>query len=233
MNRIGDNLVIGTKRCCALRRRKGTAFTAMELLMALSICSMVMLGLAAILTSVAQGWTYSENTQGYVMAESTGMLRIERFLRQCRLTGAHSVGSVDGKGQPAYLMVWVEDRQPNGLIEVGELALLEHDPVTRSVRVWEIPKQAGVHGLVISKSDLGDVDNAMLFKSIAGVQERTLAVNVSAMALWVHPPVVEEQKQLIEYAVRFDRPVRRGSGAGAQVMMYGTAAMRVLDNPEQ
>ena len=57
-------------------------FTAMELLMALSISAIVMLALSAIMTSVAQGWSYTANAQGYVMAETAGMLRIERLLRE-------------------------------------------------------------------------------------------------------------------------------------------------------
>ena len=103
-----------------VRSRIG-AFTAMELLMALSICSLVMLALSAILASVAQGWTHSENSQGYVMAESTGMMRIERVLRNCVLTAAHSAGAIDGDDAPAYLVMWMGDTQANDRIELGEV----------------------------------------------------------------------------------------------------------------
>ena len=205
-------------------------FTAMELLMALSICSIVMLGLSAILTSVAQGWTYTENTQGYVMAESAGMMRIERLLRNSRLTGAHHPGSIDGLSQPAYLVLWAEDRQPNGAVDVGEIAILEHDPDTRTVRVWEIPGQTALHNQELDRSLLDDPVNVAAFKEISAARPRTLAVNVAAMALWVHPAVVEHQKPEIEYAVVFDRPVRRGKGQAAQVTQYGSAALRLADN---
>lgn len=208
------------------------AFTAMELLMALSICSLVMLALSAILASVAQGWTHSENSQGYVMAESTGMMRIERVLRNCVSTAAHGVGSIDGSGEAAHLVMWMEDRQPNERIELGEVAILEHDRVSRTVRLWEIPAENGWYDEAIEKSLLDDPQNVLVFKRIPGVRSRVLAVNVAAMALWVHPAIAAEQKQVIEYALVFERPVRRGTGTAPRVTQYGSATMRVLSEPE-
>lgn len=204
-------------------------FTAVELLMALSISSLVMLALSAILTSVAQGWTHTENARGYVMSESAGMLRIERLLRNCRLTGAHNAGSIEGAATPAYLVLWAEDRQANGAMELGEIAILEHDPASRTVRLWEIPGQTALHEQVVPRAVLDDPGSIAVFKAISEARPRIFAVNVATMALWVHPAVVEHQKRQFEYAVMFDRPLRRGQGDAPRVTLYGSAAMRMGD----
>lgn len=214
----------------ATRRHRRGAFTAMELLMALSITTIILLALSAVMASVAQGWTYTENTQGYVLAETAGMHRIERLLRDARLTGAYSTGSVDGSGStPAYMLLWAEDRQANETIEIGEVALLEHDPESQTVLVWEIPGQTTWHDQTISQSLLADATNITSFKQIAQVRPRTLAVNVKAMALWVHSPTGDQQQPSVEYTLTFARPARRGNHQADEVTRYGSATLRALN----
>ena len=123
------------------------------------------------------------------------------------------------------------DTQANDRIELGEVGILEHDHASRTVRLWEIPAEIAWHGETIEKSLLDDPQNVLVFKDIPGVRSRVLAMNVAAMALWVHPAIMAEQKQVIEYALVFERPVRRGTGVAPRVTQYGSATMRVLSDP--
>lgn len=203
------------------------AFTAMELLMALGITIIILLTLSAVMASVAQGWTFTENTQGYVLAETAGMHRIERLLRDARLTGAYSTGPIDdSKAPPAYMVLWAQDRQGNEKIEIGEIAVLEHDPRTNTVRVWEIPGETPLHDQTNYQSVLGDPSNIDTFKQIAQARPRTLAVNVKSMALWVHSPTADQQQPTVEYALTFVRPSRRGNHQTDEVTLYGSATLR-------
>ena len=137
--------------------RSGLTFA--ELVIGMMVTALVAAAVAAVLTSVSQGWQNSREIETQTSLSSQGMSRINKTIRTVRQIGAIRAGGINSSpGQPAAALVWRGDFNEDGKIQFSELALLEHDPSGDAD--FEIPSNALVWWQVEYPSNWSDEEKA-------------------------------------------------------------------------
>ncbi len=101
-----------------MRRTTRSGFTLAELLMGLAISSLVLAAAASLAYAVNRAWATSENVQTVVNHGRNGLARISSRIRNAR-----AVGHVDSQ----YFLLWREDSNSDGRINMSELTLYHYD----------------------------------------------------------------------------------------------------------
>lgn len=131
-----------------MNRKHG--FLAVEMMIGLIIMAMVMLGVAAIMESVAQGWSDQDLTQSTQLQANQVFARVRNALVGAKYIGYCSPGSVSGgSSSSGSIFFWANDNF--GGVEAGdprwgEMGLIVQDPTTNSIYLYEAiqPSQMSV-----------------------------------------------------------------------------------------
>jgi len=117
---FGGGRRVGPLRC---------AFTLVELIMGMIVITLVMAAMAAIMTTVAQAWTNGE------IGHSTPMLANQVFarVRNNLASALYIITPADGSSSSDVMYWRADDIVADGLVEAGEIALIEEDPSTNSL----------------------------------------------------------------------------------------------------
>ena len=112
-----------------IHKTHSRGLTVIELVIGMTITTMVAGAVAAVLTSVSQGWTHSQDIQTQTSLTTQSLMRVNRVVRDCKQIGATRAGGISGTvTTPAAALIWRADLNSDEQIQFSELALLEHDP---------------------------------------------------------------------------------------------------------
>ncbi|HET6428440.1 MAG TPA: hypothetical protein VFJ30_08525 [Phycisphaerae bacterium] len=112
------------------RRSESTAaFTLMELMLALSITSVIGLTVGSVAVALSHAQSHTDQLSESVQSGRGGLLAIESHVRKAKL-----VTAVETNG----LVLWLGDANADGKINVDELAMISHDGDSREVRLSKL-----------------------------------------------------------------------------------------------
>lgn len=195
------------------------------------ITALVMAAIAALLSSVAQGWKQSSDAQASSNHVVQTTARMQKVLRAARQLGACRSGSLDGiDPTPAAVMMWKGDANDDGKVQFSELALLVHEgnlgTADAYVAFYDVAYPSGWTGAQKSAADtpaladdeIYDENNIDTFRTLEHVQMTVLANNVSR-AMFARRDSASITRPSLEYALKVEKN-------GRAELVYGTAAVR-------
>ncbi|MGD0387991.1 MAG: hypothetical protein ABSC42_03465 [Tepidisphaeraceae bacterium] len=207
-----------------------------ELVIGLVIVALVMLGAAAILGAVAEGWNDQDVTRSTQMQANQTYLRVQNALE-----GAEYVGYVTpSTSQSGSVFFWQNDHL--GGVEagdpyVGEMALLQYDPATASLWLYQVPSSQLGNSQAQQLLTLAVIDEpteATWFTQQSFVQKQALGgpgslandgtrMQVTGFQVYVNPAWLSgtsTQLPVIEYAIGFKQ------NDGTSLTLYNTTTIR-------
>lgn len=123
--------------------------TIIEMSIALMITTLVVGSLSAVLMATSRAWAATEEMTNTQLAGSQLSQQMQRRLREAHWIGVIETGSIDGSKPGAQVMLWREDAWPvtrdvfgtvteigDGVLDLAEVALIEHDPATRRILLY-------------------------------------------------------------------------------------------------
>lgn len=125
-------------RCTQIRTGRSDlrAFTLVELLLALVICSLVTAGVVAMMVAVSYGTSSSRDLRGLVVKSRTIDARLSAAVRGSR--------SVLASGTD-FLILWTADNNADDTTDNAEVRLIERDPATDELNSYYDTAAAGVY----------------------------------------------------------------------------------------
>lgn len=108
-------------------------FTFVELMMGLVITTLIMAGIAAIMSSVADAWEEGRITQSTQLQANLIQQRVQRILSSAKYVVVPSDGT-----SSTNIIFWANDNLiADSTAEAGEMGLIELDSTTHSLNLWE------------------------------------------------------------------------------------------------
>ncbi len=135
--------------------------TVVELLLALGICGIIMMGLASLMTTVAAGWHATDVSASVAVTTNRVGAVVDSVLRDARY-----VTAIDQDASGSRVLMWSYDGvtgSPDGIVQLGELAVLEFVGVERTIRL--IRPKSGLVGSDLAtaiRSDFDPTDPAII-----------------------------------------------------------------------
>ncbi len=111
-------------------------FTFIELCLGLVVMSLVMSALAGFSLAMVSAWKSSEKSQGLTLLGNQAAIRLQDAIRQAKLIGAFRGGSIDGTSAGAAVLIWGSDANGDAEIQAAEVELIEHDPDSKTLRLY-------------------------------------------------------------------------------------------------
>lgn len=205
-------------------RRPG--MTLVELCIGIVVTSLVIGALSALWFAVAETWTRSSSSQHVALTGSQAVARLEATLRQAKYICYWAPGSA--ANAPACALVWRTDSWngvADGAVELGELAVVEHDPVAKKIYLYQaIPfntMDASMKtraGGVAVWSDLNSAATVATFKGYDFVKKIVVSEAVAA-ALFNVPTPKTGSRQMFEFTLTISREE-------GNALVYSAAALR-------
>ena len=214
-----------------LRRAHGPradrgAFTLAELIIGLLVLAFVGGATAAVASALSRGWQLGESSAASTLTITRTMLRIQHKVQRAALLGQWHPGSIDplpGNAQGAALFFWRGDANGDGQMQLAETEILEHDPNTRSLLVWETSFPDALtehqHNQVFPTTMLNEPFAIQSYKTMPHTKRRVITRNVTAAAFAVITPTAATSRAQFEWRLRF-------AGPSGDTVEYGTASQR-------
>jgi type II secretory pathway component PulJ len=125
----------GKASASALCGRRVRAFTFIELMIGLVITAMVMAAMAAVMTSVAEGWQAGSVSQSTQMQANQIYTRVQKILSSAKYVILPANGSSGNS-----IIFWANDNLiADSTVEAGEIGLITWDTTTQSLYLYEAP----------------------------------------------------------------------------------------------
>jgi prepilin-type N-terminal cleavage/methylation domain-containing protein len=212
----------------SIRRR---AFTLAELLIGLAVTAIVLTALATFTMAVAQNWTSDDGTQQ--LATQSGQIynRVSFNLASAKYIAQVQAGSLDGTAStPGSVYYWAADDW-NGISdeapEVGEMALIQHDPTTGTLWLYAPinasamnASQLSAAGTPLTYANITDPAWPATFKSLSYVTRTALATSVTGAVFAVNWMNSTTQRPVVECTLVLNR------GTQSPVTQYCTITLR-------
>jgi prepilin-type N-terminal cleavage/methylation domain-containing protein len=176
----------------SIRHPRG--FTFVELMLAIGITSLVMAAIASLTFAAATQWRSSDNTQAVSILSTKADGRLESLFRGAKLIGlVRTGGSISSQSAtPACAMVWIEDTNLDKAMQVSEMALLQYESATQTLKLYRVQWPAGwttaqktTADVIMATTDLNSSDAPEDFKELNYVTGVTLLKNVTAASFCV------------------------------------------------
>ena len=213
-----------SSRGAAPRHVRG--FTVMELCFGMVITALVMAAVATFLMAVSQSWRHSDQVETSTMRAWQATVRLGRAVQDARLIGAYSAGDIDAATPtPAAVLLWAKDTNGDGKIQGAECAMIEHDDVQQTLRLYHAGQ--GDAAVVIPWSTFTSA--AILSNFKVGRAYTPVARGVERVRFAAFGTTGTAHSPMLEYTMKI---VARGSNAGqrddhgSRVVEYGTCAIR-------
>jgi Tfp pilus assembly protein PilW len=192
--------------------------TLVELCFGLVITSLVVGAVGAFTLAVAQHWKQSDAETVSTARARQSSLALGRNVQEARLMGAVRPGSLDGSNpEGAAALLWVSDTNKDGSIQGAECAMLEHDPATKSIKLYD----AGQGDASTALSWAVFTDQAVLNNFKVGRVSRPLAGGVKGARFAAFNVGDPTQSPSLEYTLQVEK---RNSDQTA--LEYGTCSIR-------
>lgn len=150
-------------RTVSHRRTIGRGLTAVELLMALGICGLILMGLASLLTTTAAGWHATDVSASVSVTSNRVGTVVESILRDAKYV---TVIEEDAAG--SRVLLWSYDGvtgSPDGIVQLGELALLEFVAADRTIRLFRPSTDLSGSDLTAAQRSDFDPEDPMLIEA--------------------------------------------------------------------
>src|SRR5580704_10727781 len=143
-------------------------FTLVELMLGLAITALVMAALAAFVGAVGQGWEGSDGTQDAALEARQAYVRVQNQLSSALYVGQVMAGSLDGSAAtPGGVFYWAQDTNGDAGPQTGEMALIQHDPTTQTLWLYEFSPAGG--GSSLTYANITNPATPVAFKALAAV----------------------------------------------------------------
>ena len=205
-----------------LRNAKShSAFTLVELMMGLLVMSIVFAALASLLIAMSNGWTASATQDNLQVARRQTSTQMYTNVRAAKYIGA---ASSDNSGQGAAVILWKGDKDPGKVMYAWQIAVIEHDIPTSTLRLYQLPQTASAANAEFKDCDVDDAGDVDKFKKMPGVTSQVIGRNIGSVSFKMLPITSTRLSQVLEFQIRYK------SGDQEQ-LEYGTATVRVPQAP--
>ncbi|HEV2293501.1 MAG TPA: hypothetical protein VGR35_06565 [Tepidisphaeraceae bacterium] len=211
------------------RRCAPVGFTLAELIIGLLLLAIIGGAAAALASAVTRGWQLGEATHTSSLTIARTMLRVQDKMQKAKATGEWRPGSVsDPKTAPgAAILLWRDDPDGDGRMQLEETQLLEYEEPTKCLVVWEVEFPDAVTRTVnngpFPKTMLSDANAINDYKALKHVKKYAITRNVLGAQFNLINPTTALQRPMFEFRLKFN-------GANGQTVEYGTASPRARDN---
>lgn len=215
-------------------------FLLVELIMGLVIVALVMLGAAAMMEAVSQGWNDQDISHSTQMQANQTYLRIQKALEGVKYVCYSTPGALTGTpATPACIFFWQDYDLQTGTITdpyLGEMALIQYDPTTQTIWLYQnLSPSSGDSNQMQQLTSQSDFAAYVAdFPSESFVTKQALGgpgtgandnncLDVSGFQVYVNPAWnsgTSTQLPVIEYAIGFSR------SDGASLTLYNTTTIR-------
>ena len=201
------------------------AFSLAELIIGLLVLSIVGGAVAAVAAAVSRGWQAGEATTTANLTVARTMLRIQDRMQLVKLIGQWRAGSVSSPGSVpgAAILFWRDDDNGDSLMQLDETQLMEYDPATKNLLVWEPefpdPATRAWFNGPFPTSMLTGSTAISDYKQLAYKRTFPIARDVLGMSFNVITPATASQRLTVEFQLKFKGPM-------GESVEYGTAAAR-------
>jgi prepilin-type N-terminal cleavage/methylation domain-containing protein len=203
-------------------------FTLVELMMGLVVMAIIFGALAALSLATGNGWQATESQDNLQVARrqtSTQMyynIRAAKFIGSATADNSNSSGAATSLG--ASVIFWKGDKDPGKTMYAWQIAVIEHDLATSTLRLYQLPQTASGAMTEFKDCDVDDSSDVEKFKKISGVTCQVIGRNISSVNFKVLPIGSTRQSQVLEFQIRYK------SGEQEQ-LEYGSATVRVPQAP--
>jgi type II secretory pathway pseudopilin PulG len=217
-----DAQALGTplwKTALSRSRRRSGGFTFVELCFGLVITALVMAALATFSLAMSTAWQNAGASEDILLQANQDVRLLDAKIRPCALTGGWQAGSLDGSASlPAAVLLWTADTNSSATVNYGEIMLIEHDPATEQLNLYQAPVPLAVPDTVYSYANVFSQASVIsTFKE--GLTPTVLCRNVVAAQFYVGPANSTIARPFVEFALTVK------SGNQTQVV-YGDATLR-------
>ena len=211
-----------------LAHRQG--FTFAELIIGLLLLALIGGATAAVAAAISRGWQVGTSTASSSITISRTLIRIQDKVQRAKALGECRSGSLNpGVGaEGAALFFWREDVDGDGKMQLEETQILEHDPVTKELVIWdtEFPDP------LTRVNSNGPFATTMLSAANAITQHKarpyskkhTITRGVRGAVFNLITPTAAEQRPQFDFQLKFDGP-------NVEVVECGTSSPRSLWKP--
>jgi hypothetical protein len=217
------------RRTGKFRNRLG--MTLVELMIGLVITILVVGASGALWYAVARAWGHSSGSQATALTGAHAVGRIERTMRESKYLIQFRPGSLGKEvsaSSAAQLLFWQRDdwnSAADSTAQLGELAVLEHDPAEKRLYLYECLPQSQMTldqqtraGKVASWSELTSPSTPGIFKTYDFVRKYVFCEAVEGACVNV-PVWGRSARPGLEFTLRL---VRQGDRS----IVYGLASLR-------
>jgi type II secretory pathway pseudopilin PulG len=210
-----------------LVRPRQRGFTLVELCLGLLATAMIGSALAAFTVTIGKGWQASGGAQSTSLSSAAATLRIQEIVRNARLTGKCDPGALDGSASAAVLL-WLEDTNGDGVIQVNECAMIEYDSTSRCIIKRTVPSS----GSTASMNYATFSSSSTVLSNFRGDATVTqpVARDIDGALFSANAGDGSTDLPIFEFSLKFQRTQARSNGqtetVGSPLIGYGVAAVR-------
>ena len=209
-----------------LRRKYRAGFTLVELSMGLLVMTIIFAALAGLALAMSSGWKATEAVDSLQVARRQTSTQMYHNIRSAKFIGAATADNSGGggSGQGAVVIFWKGDKESGSVMYAYQVAVIEHDLPTATLRLYSLPQTAGGSMTEFKDCDVDDAGDVEKFKKMPGVTAQVIGRNVISVTFKALPVSSTRQTQALEFQIRYK------SGEQEQ-LEYGTATVRVPQVP--
>jgi len=216
----------------AAANRRG--FMLVELLISSTLIVLTLGAIVAVSYATTEGWRCSDRAQTLHVTTYRTSAQLYRLLRSGNYVGlataddqqSTSPGIISASpGAGAAVMFWAENGIDDAKIEAAEVALIEHDRSTNTLKLYQLPKTAPNANTRFYTNDISTSTAAKAFKNVPGVQSRLLASGVTSVSFRVYYTNDSVNRQSVDFKLLFERQRQVRSE-------FGTAVLRSPIKPD-
>ena len=200
-------------------------FTLVELMMGLLVMSIIFAALAGLSLAMSKGWSATSAQDNLQVARRQTSTQMYYNVRSAKYIGAATADTTSGgSGSGAVVIFWKGDKDPGKVMYAYQIAVIEHDIPTSTLRIYQLPQTASGAMIEFKDCDVDDAGDVDKFKKMTGVTCQVIGRNVSSVSFKMLPVTSTRQSQMLEFQIRYK------SGEQEQ-LEYGTATVRVPQAP--
>jgi prepilin-type N-terminal cleavage/methylation domain-containing protein len=205
------------------RAQSSRGFTVIELSMGMLIMAIILAALAGLALALSSGWKATETNDGLQAARRQTSTQMYSNVRSAKFIGAATEDKLDSSGPGpragAAVMFWKGKNDPGATMYGHQVALIEHDLDTSTLRLYELPLTAAGAMTEFKAADIDDRDDARAFRDLPGITCQVIGRNVHGVSFKLLPAGTNRALQSLEFRIRYK------SGEQEQ-LEYGTVTVR-------
>src|SRR5688572_10208847 len=182
------------------RGKSRAGFTVVELSMGLLVMTIIFAALSGLALAMSNGWKATEAVDSLQVARRQTSTQLYHNIRSAKFIGRATADDLDSSGPGpggtgAVMIFWKGDRDPGTIMYAYQIAVIEHDLATATLRLYSLPKTAGAAMTQFKDYDVNDTDDVAEFKKIPGVTSQVIGRNVVSVTFKVLPVSSTRQTQ--------------------------------------